>query len=182
MRRYLPAFLLALAAIAPFPLAGCDLLSKKDGADAAADAAIVAVPVADAAVAVATDTAAPTTTVAPPLVPGKLTPTPTGTVIAPKTDAAAPVADAGAVKTDSGAAPAPTPTLTLPTNLFDGGFTLDDVRSTKLAHGLRSGRLGRASPPGSFAKRMNAPARATSVNSGPGWVSSNGEPRPCRST
>ena len=46
MRRYLPAFILALA-IAPFPLAGCDMINKLKGGsdDAGLDAALEAAAV-----------------------------------------------------------------------------------------------------------------------------------------
>jgi hypothetical protein len=128
--RYLPALLLVLVAAAPFPLAGCDMIAKmRGGDDAGSDAAIVALPAVDAAAAAATDAgaAATPTGTAPPL--------PTGTVTGVRpvvkadggvADASvAPVVDAGAPKTDGGPAPTPTPTFTIPTNLFDGGFRFD---------------------------------------------------------
>lgn len=131
MRRYIPALLLALVALAPFPLAGCDMIAKLKGgdADAGSDAAVVVAAGDDAAVAVAVvDGAAVTPTgTAPPL------PTGTFTTVKPvvKADggvvdaAVAPVADAGAPKPDGGPAPTPTPTFTIP-NLFDaGGFKFD---------------------------------------------------------
>ncbi len=134
MRRYIPALLLALAAFAPFPLAGCtDLVNKlkgNKGEDASAEAAVAATPdpEADAAEPAETATAtAPTTTT---LATATATTTAAKPVDAGSTDAAAKadaaVADAGAVATDAGAktdggpAPAPTPTLKIP-NLFDGG-------------------------------------------------------------
>ena len=138
MRRYIPALLLALAAIAPFPLAGCDIINKLKGGgeeDAGLEASVEAdvdageeqaPPPAD------TDAApAPTTTLT------TVTPTSTTTVrpatdaSAPATDAGAapvadaaaptPAADAGAAKADAGPAPAPTPTLKIPQGLFDAG-------------------------------------------------------------
>ena len=123
MRRYLPAFLLLLAGIAPFPLAGCDMLNKlKGGGDGGLDAAALITVLPDAAVAPAVPTdvtadaaplpAATTTTIAP-VVP---------TVHPIVTDAGVKL-DAGAAKIDAGPgpAPAPTPTLRIPTNLFDAG-------------------------------------------------------------
>lgn len=133
MRRYLPGLLLTLVAIAPFPLSGCDLISKlRGGDDAGTDAA------AEAAV-VTTDTAPTTTTtdtVAPPPTT-TLTPTPTAipttTTVKPVTkdggSDAATVADAGA-KPDS-AAPIPTPTFTIPSGLFDGGMLRFDAGGWK---------------------------------------------------
>jgi hypothetical protein len=97
------------------------IAKMKGGDDAGSDAAIAALPVADDAAAAATDTAPATaTTTAPPLTTGTLT----AVKPAVKTDggAAPVVADAGApAKTDGGPAPTPTPTFTIPTNLFDGG-------------------------------------------------------------
>ncbi|MBX3209154.1 MAG: hypothetical protein KF764_29240 [Labilithrix sp.] len=143
MRRYIPALLLTLAAIAPFPLAGCDILNKlKGGGDDAGAEAAAEAPDAEAAPA-ETDTApvpAPTTTLT------TVTPTATSTAVRPAAtdagavdaaivdsggatvvvDAGAPVVvDAGAAKTDAGPAPAPTPTLKIPQNLFDGGLRFD---------------------------------------------------------
>src|SRR4051794_17789087 len=117
MRRYLPGFLLLLAALSPLTLLGCDgLLAKLKGgsADAGNDAAVaVVVPELDAA---AITTAATATAAAPT---GTLAATPTGTVVRPviKTDGGTVIVDAGAKKADAGPAPAPTPTLTIPTNL-----------------------------------------------------------------
>ncbi len=95
MRRFLPAFLLALAAFVPFSV-GCDLTKKHDGADAS-----VIVAIADAGAglptATPTDTAAAAPTVAPPL--GATTTAPMGTAhvgdagkAVAKVDAAAPAA------------------------------------------------------------------------------------------
>ncbi|MDF2693067.1 MAG: hypothetical protein K0S65_1450 [Labilithrix sp.] len=130
MRRYLPAFILALA-IAPFPLAGCDLINKLKGGgeDAGADAALEAAVVEDAAPAVepapTVDAApAPTTTLAP-------TPTINRPVV---TDAgvkdAAVAVDAGPAPVDAGPAPAPTPTLKFP--IFDGGLFRFDAGGLRL--------------------------------------------------
>ncbi len=137
MRRYLPALLLALAAFAPFPLAGCDLIDKlKAGkADAGDDAAATtAAPVvdADAGVVPPVDTATATADAATPVAP-----TTTGTVrpvvvtdAGVRVDAAAPIVDAGAKPADAGPAPAPTPTLKLPG--IDGGFLRFDAGGLKL--------------------------------------------------
>jgi hypothetical protein len=131
MRRYIPGFLLLLAASAPLTLGGCtDLINKLKGGgvDAGTDGEVVAAPEADGAVVAAPDPDAavePAPTVTPTGTLTAVTPTATATVrptttdAGVKADAAAP-ADAGA-KADSGAAPAPTPTLKIPT--FDaGGF------------------------------------------------------------
>jgi hypothetical protein len=137
MRRYIPALLLALAAIAPFPLAGCDLITKLKGGggeDAASDAAVAApevdaaeaAPVAETDAETATlDAAVPTTVkvVKPVVVDAAAT-----------VDAAVPVVvDASApTVTDSGVAPAPTPTLRLPRGLLDGGLFRIDAGGLKL--------------------------------------------------
>jgi hypothetical protein len=127
MRKYLPALLLTLSAALPFTQLGCDDLISKlkggGGADAAASASTAAVvaPQVDAAAAAAATAAAtsaaalnaPTAAVHP----GART---DGGLVA---DAGAKAADAG-TKTDGGPAPAPTPTFTIPTNLFDAGALL----------------------------------------------------------
>lgn len=145
MRRYIPALLLTLVALSPFPLGGCDMLAKlKRGSGDAGDDAAAAVAVADEGGA-ATETATPppttpttpTTPTAPTLTAG--TPAHTATTVRPvtvsdagvKVDAAAPVADAGAVKADA-AAPSPLPTPTLPlSRLLDGGLLRFDAGAFK---------------------------------------------------
>jgi hypothetical protein len=117
MRRYLPALLLALAALGPFSLVltGCDLLKPKGDADAAAGDAAPAVAATTAAVGTATTPP----TVAPTIAPTMPTVTPTGTVTVrpPGADASTPATDGG-VKTDAGVVPVPT--LNIP-HLFDAG-------------------------------------------------------------
>ncbi|OJY25954.1 MAG: hypothetical protein BGO98_35785 [Myxococcales bacterium 68-20] len=153
MRRYIPALLLTLTAIA-FPLAGCSELIDKlknrgAGDDGGADAAVAELT-ADAETAPApapTETAAEpipttTTTAAPTIAPTttattKPVATDAGVVDsgAKVVDAAAPaVTDAGATKTDSGAAPAPvpTPTFKLPSGLLDGGLFRFDAGGFRL--------------------------------------------------
>lgn len=99
MRRFLPAFLLALASFVPFAV-GCDLSKKNDGVDAALPVVVATAPSA-APTAAPTETAA--TTAVPPLGAATTAP-PTGVVHAG--DAGKPVAkDAGA---KDAAAPAPT--------------------------------------------------------------------------
>ena len=97
MRRFLPAFLLALAAFLPFSV-GCDLEKKHDGADAS-----VLVAVVDAGAGLPTATPTDTAMAAPTAVPtlGTATPTPTAAVhvgdagkAVVKADAAAPAAPA----------------------------------------------------------------------------------------
>jgi hypothetical protein len=130
MRRYIPALLLALAAVAPFPLAGCDALKKLKGGggDAGGDAdaevasvvaAVDAAPVAEETVDAAAVPVPTTTLTAVPTRPAAVTD-------AGKTDSGAkPIVDAGTAKSDAGPAPIPTPTFTIPPNLrdlrFDGG-------------------------------------------------------------
>jgi hypothetical protein len=128
MRRYLPAFVLALA-IAPFPLAGCDLINKLKGGGE--DAGLDAAAAADAAEDVAPPPA-PTEDAATPAPTTTLTAVPTTTVVRPVvvadagtdarvSDAAAPV-DAGSATVDAGGpAPVPTPTLKFPNIKLDGG-------------------------------------------------------------
>ena len=103
MRRFLPAFLLALAAFVPFSV-GCDLVKKHDGADASVVAIVV-----DAGAGLPTATPTDTTTAAVTAVPALgATTTPTATVH---------VGDAGkaVVKTDAAAPAAPTaPGLGIP--------------------------------------------------------------------
>ncbi len=141
MRRYIPGFLLLLLAAAPLALGGCtDLINKLKGggqdADAGDDAAVVAAPEeADAAPAEPTDPNAavePAPTVAPTGTLTAVAPTATTTARPTTTDAGTVTADAAAPvdagqKADSGPAPAPTPTLKIPT--FDaGGFVPPNIR------------------------------------------------------